>query len=619
MPANILVVEDEAIIAEDIGTSLRNLGYSVAGIASTGEEAVAKARDLHPSLVLMDIMLQGEMDGVEAAERILRQCNVPVVYLTAHTDDNTFRRAKLTEPYSYVIKPYEEKELQIAIEMALYNHEVKTKLRRVENWFATALKSLGDAVIATDRDGAVTYMNPMAEGITGWSRRELFGRQLSEVVRLRDLATDQPREDPVRRSLRDGLFVDSSGQTGLLTRDGRVVPIHESAAPIRDEKQNVSGVVFVFRDVTQLRRKEGMLRDQLREAEIRYQNLVEQVPAIIYASRLSDLGNWTYVSPQIVQTLGYTPTEWLLQQENWLAHVHAGDREAVLAERNRAIADGRSVQAEYRMLARDGGVVWVRDEAVVMGGTGEDGPVLHGVLTNITDRKKAEEEAVRSHQELRALAARLQSVREEERSRISREIHDELGQVLTGLKIDISWLANHHPEPDSKYRDKTDSMLKLIDRTIDTVRKISLELRPSMIDDLGLAAAIEWETGEFQKRTGIRCRFHAETPEGQPESEITIALFRILQEALTNILRHARASRVDVTLRQTESEIELQVRDNGVGIQQGDVSSKRSLGVLGMCERAHVLGGEVRLSSARKGTVVTARIPLTRNAPRAQN
>ncbi|HLS85224.1 MAG TPA: response regulator [Burkholderiales bacterium] len=215
-----------------------------------------------------------------------------------------------------------------------------------------------------------------------------------------------------------------------------------------------------------------------------------------------------------------------------------------------------------------------------------------------------------SEDKLRRLAAHLISVREEERTHIAREIHDELGQVLTGLKMEVGWLARRLKEP--ALLEKTESMSKLIDSSVQTVRKIATGLRPEMLDDMGLIAAVAWQAKEFQKRTGIRCRTKL-APETKLDLEVSTTVFRIFQEILTNVARHARATRVDIELELAEDQLRLEVTDNGVGIAEEDLHGRKSLGLLGMQERALLFGGEVSITGTPgHGTRVAVTIPLRR-------
>jgi signal transduction histidine kinase len=231
------------------------------------------------------------------------------------------------------------------------------------------------------------------------------------------------------------------------------------------------------------------------------------------------------------------------------------------------------------------------------------------------ERRQAVESLRKSHKQLRALSVYLQYVREDERIRISRQVHDELGQALTGLKMDLYWLANRLPKNLRVAQEKARAMSAHIDSTIQTVRRISTELRPGILDDLGLAAALEWQAQEFQRRTGMRCRVRTEVTETCFAQELNTAFFRIFQETMTNVIRHARATRVEVVLREDEGYLLMEVKDNGRGISTDEITNTKSIGLLGMRERAALLGGELHITGqAGRGTSVTVKIPLTSSA-----
>jgi signal transduction histidine kinase len=229
----------------------------------------------------------------------------------------------------------------------------------------------------------------------------------------------------------------------------------------------------------------------------------------------------------------------------------------------------------------------------------------------MTERKRVEMELRRSREDLRSLSAHLQSAREEERGHIAREIHDELGQILSKLKLDIAWLKKRLSRDQIQLAEKADKMSGLVDSTIRTVQRISSELRPAVLDYLGLPAAIEWQAKEFKEQTGIGCAISIEPELAVPDQNISIAVFRIFQETLTNIIRHSKASRVDVHLKKDDTTLMLEIRDNGAGIPQEKVSDHASFGLMGMKERARFLGGSVTVAGVPgKGTTVTLKIPL---------
>jgi len=234
------------------------------------------------------------------------------------------------------------------------------------------------------------------------------------------------------------------------------------------------------------------------------------------------------------------------------------------------------------------------------------------MVSDITDRKQAEEQLRTSRKQFRSLSAHLESVREEERKSMAREIHDELGQVLTALKIDLSSLTEGYTEEQQVLVEKTKSVNELIDMAIETVKRISAELRPPILDDLGIAVALEWQAAEFEKLTQIKCDFSSNPKDIVLDPDLSTAIFRIFQEALTNVVRHADATKVKASLKAEASKVVLRISDNGKGIEKRQIADPKAFGLIGMRERARFWGGEVRVSGAPdKGTAVAVSIPLT--------
>ncbi len=233
------------------------------------------------------------------------------------------------------------------------------------------------------------------------------------------------------------------------------------------------------------------------------------------------------------------------------------------------------------------------------------------MVRDLTERKKAEEEIRNNSELLRELYSYLQNVREEERTHIAREIHDELGQQLTGLKMDISWLNRRLKTGEKDVLEKLGATLELIDTTIKTVRKIATELRPSILDDLGLVAAMEWQSEEFEKRSGIHVNFTNRLTDAAVPPNISTSLFRIYQELLTNVARHSKASQVETSTYQEADTIFLTVHDNGQGFDTTGVANKKTLGLTGIKERSSLIGGTYEIkSSPGFGTSVLISVPL---------
>jgi PAS domain S-box-containing protein/putative nucleotidyltransferase with HDIG domain len=258
----ILVVEDESLVGRDIQNMLKSIGYDVLGPVATAAQAIRRARENGPDLVLMDIVLKGGVDGISAAETIWDDLGIPVVYLTAYTDETTLQRAKRTGPFGYLLKPFEERELQTTIEMALYKAKLDRELKERGRWLKTILHSIRDGIIATDKEGRVAFMNPLAERLTGWDQDEALAKPLGEVFKTEGpeiLGDPPPRPAPAVLS----------GLTLLRDRSGRSLPVEGSLAPIADEKGGPAGGVLVFRDITERKQAEADLNagvEKLRRA-----------------------------------------------------------------------------------------------------------------------------------------------------------------------------------------------------------------------------------------------------------------------------------------------------------------------------------------------------------------
>jgi PAS domain S-box-containing protein len=275
-----------------------------------------------------------------------------------------------------------------------------------------------------------------------------------------------------------------------------------------------------------------------------------------------------------------------------------------------ALEKQRTFHSESPCRRKDGGDIICMIRASRIGETLRERRIVV-TYEDITERIQSEKELEHSRQELRNLSAHQRTVREEERTRIAREIHDELGQTLTALTMDLAWLKNHLPAKAKPLHEKLHQMSKLAGTTIETVHRIATELRPGLLDDLGLAAAIEWQAADFQNRSGIACEAVLAADDLELDRDLATALFRIFQETLTNIARHSGATRVEVSMEKREERIVLTVADNGRGITKKQSEDDRAFGIIGMRERAHLWGGELHIKGSRgKGTRITVDLPL---------
>ncbi|MCL5035900.1 MAG: response regulator [Chloroflexi bacterium] len=256
----ILVVEDESIIAKDIETTLNNLGYKALGFASRGKEAIKQAEEFQPDLVMMDIVLKGGMDGIEAAEEIRSRFNIPVIYLSAYSDENTLQRAKITEPFGFLLKPLDERELDITIEMALYKHDIETRLKENEQWLSTVLRNIGDSVVTVDKKGLITYINPVAELLLDRKHQEVLGRKFNDVINIIYEEDDEELKVDIADAFHSDSILNPGSNVVLVKDEGKKIPILVSLSFIEDEKGNKTGLVIAFRDITERREAEQKLQ-----------------------------------------------------------------------------------------------------------------------------------------------------------------------------------------------------------------------------------------------------------------------------------------------------------------------------------------------------------------------
>lgn len=452
-------------------------------------------------------------------------------------------------------------------------------------------------------DGSVDYVNqrwlnytgqPLAEG-RGWGWQALIHPDdLARTVNnwLAAMVIEEPieMESRVRRA------------------DGEYRWFLHRSMPLRDKTGNIVRWYSTGTDIEDRKRAE----DAVRQSESR----------LVETQRMAHVGSWerdlqsevAFWSDEIYRICGVTPEDFHVSHAAFLEMVHPEDRDRLVEVVEGLLRDHRPVSHYCRIIRPNREVRLMHSHMnVVLDEQGN--PVrMFGAAQDVTEQKLAEEQLKISNEKLRALSARLQTVREEESRRIAREIHDDLGGALTGLKMDLSWLGKRLPDssPNSNneaIRQKLKSMAELIDETIQEVRNLSTELRPSVLDDLGLAAAIEWQAREFQRRTEIRCQITA-LAEVALSPEKSIAVFRIFQEALTNAVRHSGATRVEVFMEEQGDNLILKISDNGKGIKESDLADRRSLGLLGMHERAVVFGGHVDIIGVEgAGTAVTVSIP----------
>jgi PAS domain S-box-containing protein len=449
------------------------------------------------------------------------------------------------------------------------------------------------------------YVNPSYERIWGRTCESLYCDPRSFMDAIHP--EDRPRVlNHYEAQIRNQIPIEISYR--LIRPDGSMRWICDRSYPVRDSAGEVYRFVGTAQNITERKRTE----EHLRRSEA----------YLSESERLSHIGTWAmnipsreiaFWSKEHYRIFGFDPGKSPPTVEAALARIHPGDS-AVRETITLMLGEAKDFEVDFRLVLPDGSIRHVRSLGhPILNDAGELVEFV-GMAMDVTERKLVEDALQRSLKQLRALAAKVERVREEERTRMAREIHDELGQALTGIKIDVSSLLHHPPARPQERAERCQGILERADDAIRSVRRISTELRPGVLDDLGLVAALEWAAQEFARRTGTKCALELPCEDVAIKPGVATALFRIFQEALSNIARHAEATEFSVRLAESDGGLSLDVRDNGRGFHEAQISNGESLGIMGMRERALLLNGRLTIrSSPGEGATISVWIPAWRN------
>lgn len=479
------------------------------------------------------------------------------------------------------------------------NKLVQEKTRQLassEKYFRSLIEKSTDAIVLLDRNGKVLYQSPATEKISGYSLPEIQ----SVDNRLLIHPVDREEEQVIFKQLFETPGATITNTRRFRHKDGHYIWLEGTFTNLLED-DDVKAIVYNCHDIS--RRIESEQRAMA--ANQQSESIINSLPGVFYLYDRE--GNFMRWNKNFERVSGYTGEEISAMSP---VDFFEGDEKELLREKIRTVFAVGYAEVQANFFTKDGRKIPYYFNGCSATFNGID--YLVGMGIDITDRTEAENAMRERTEEIQKLTGYLENVREEERTRIAREIHDELGQQLTGLKMDASWIDKKISNTtDAHIREKIAAMISLIDETVKTVRRISSELRPGILDDLGLVPALEWQCQEFEKRTGIKSQCHADLSEYNFDKNLSTNIFRVYQEALTNIARHAQATAVETSLTKQNGYVNLTITDNGVGFDLEEVKSKKSLGLVGMRERAMLFQGELTIQTAKgKGTVIVLRAPL---------
>ncbi|MBS0170189.1 MAG: PAS domain S-box protein [Nitrospira sp.] len=485
--------------------------------------------------------------------------------------------------------------------------QAETALRESEERFRAIMENSPALIFVKDIEGRYLQTNRQFETVFRLTRSEIVGKTDLDIFLPEQAAAFRAND---RRVLEAGSPMefeevsihDDGPHTSLVVK-----------FPLLNAQGHCYALCGIATDITDRKHAEET-RQRLTKDRLL---LLESTGEGIYG--IDTAGRCTFINSAAARMLGYLPDELLGKNMHACIHHLYADRTPYPRDRchiHKTLMSGTGCTIDHDVYWHKDGTAFpveyssfpvIEQEQIT-------GAVV--VFVDITERKRAEQQLTLSHDRLRNLSARLELVREEERIRIAREIHDELGQELTGMKLELSSLSDHLHTAGAVPRQKLHSLSMLVDAAIQSVQRIATELRPVVLDQLGLIAAIEWQTHEFQARTGIQCTLDIYLRAVALSHDGSNAMFRIFQEILTNVARHSQATAVAITLQEQAGSLVLEVRDNGRGVTESELSNPHSLGLVGMRERALLLGGETVLTGIPQGgTTVKVRIPLSQSQP----
>ena len=610
--ANILIVEDEAVVAADLAGKLERAGYRSVGIACDGEDAVETAKALVPDLVLMDIRLAGPIDGIKTAERIQAFRNIPIVYLTAHSDMATLRRAAATEPFGYILKPFEERDVTTQIEIALFKHQAERRLRESEERYRKLVETAMDSIITFDHAGLILSCNAATEHMFGYRIEEMVGRNIS--ILLPTWFTEGGDESPVDAANRIMRLIGLWREVNGRRRQGDDFPVEIAVSEsFANSEIRYTGIL---RDISERKRT---------EAELRWRaGLLAQTHDAVVVWRMG--GGVIYWNHGAEELYGWKVAEAAGRPNHRLLSSALPLSEE---EFHRQLIENGRWQGEIRQTTKDGQAVIVESRMVTL--TEEFGCIL--VLeTNrdVTERRAIHEKVCRLAEELedrvkdrtkellqsqtllRQLASELTIAEQRERRRLATDLHDYLAQLLVCARLKVAQSRGRMEDSEAEsWLGESDDILQ---QALTYTRSLVAQLTPMALHEFGLAAALKWLADQMRQQ--YRLSVQVDVQQGMsvtlPEDQ-SVLIFQSIRELLINVAKHARIDQAAVRMEQRDGRLVIAVIDEGLGsdttTSPPPTSSK--FGLFSIGERMRALGGTFEFRSIHgKGTTATLTLPL---------
>jgi PAS domain S-box-containing protein len=614
--ARILIAEDETIVALDIKRRLINLGHDVVGVVATADACIREAIASKPDLILMDIILKGKSDGIVAAEEIKANLSIPIVFLTAHSDDNTIQRAKLTEPYGYIIKPFEVKDLQSTIEIALYKSRMETKLSESEIKYRTLFLTAKDAALTLDENGLITSCNNKTMQMFNYEEWELNGESVKKI--LPDVFINHLAEG-VKRFMEAGKYV--SSDTIELTakkKNGIGFPVEFSFSQWNANKKN--HFTLIIRDITKRKEDETALLKAHDELEMRVAERTAELRSLIAQSSIAIANFNTHGEALYVNKAWENIWQLKLQDIEQINYNLFTDktmqRYGYMEKIKGLLENGDSFKTkplyfdpmEYLNIKRNDGVLLVFHFYGVVNDKGKVFRIIN-MVEDITDKMKTEEANLELMESKIGSSLIIEKL-EEERGRISRELHDGIGQLISAVKLNIEVFEKTSGgdfPPLGKIKD-------LLTQAGRDLKDIIYALHPAFLDNYGLVPALKVLCAEVMESSNIKTKLNANEINGDMDPKIKLYLYRIVQEALNNAVKHSQATEAEVNVFLGGDNLEISIKDNGIGFDLDGASnakSRKAFGLISIKERVSMLGGNVQFDSrSGNGTEITIDIPV---------